>query len=78
MEYKWFRILIVFAVILVGVDLFVLHRQSHFSGSGLMAMDGWVGFYGLLGFAACAALVVMSRLVGYCLRKHEGFYDDDF
>ncbi|MGD8984137.1 MAG: hypothetical protein PVH99_10685 [Desulfobacteraceae bacterium] len=37
--------------------------------------DGFFGFYALLGFVSCAALILFSKLVGLVLKVKENYYD---
>jgi hypothetical protein len=63
----WILLYIVCALTVVP-DLFV-HRHPHFG------FDGFVGFYALFGFAACAVLILFSKLVGRVLKVNEDHYD---
>ena len=54
--------------LLVVCDLFT-HRHPHFG------FDGFVGFYALLGFVSCAALILFSKLVALVLKAKEDYYD---
>jgi hypothetical protein len=54
--------------LLVVFDLFT-HRHPHFG------FDGFVGFYALLGFVSCAALILFSKLVSLVLKVKEDYYD---
>ncbi|MFH1242980.1 MAG: hypothetical protein V1689_11540 [Pseudomonadota bacterium] len=49
-------------------DLFT-HRHSYFG------LDAFFGFYPLLGFVSCAALILLSKLVGLILKVKENYYD---
>lgn len=48
---------------------FFAHRQPHFG------IDGFFGFYAILGFASCAVLILFSKLVGLILKVKEDYYD---
>ncbi len=55
--------------LLVFFDFFT-HRHANFG------FDGFFGFYALLGFVACAALILFSKVVGLVLKAREDYYDD--
>jgi hypothetical protein len=48
---------------------FFIHKHPHFG------FDGFFGFYALLGFVACAVLILFSKLVGLFLKAEEEYYD---
>ena len=50
-------------------DLFI-HRHPHF------AYDDYFGFFALLGFVACALLIIAAKGIGLMLKKKEDYYDD--
>jgi len=54
---------------LVVPDFFT-HRHAYFG------FDGFFGFYALLGFVSCAALILISKLVGLVLKVKENYYDE--
>ena len=49
-------------------DLFT-HRHPHFG------FDGFIGFYALFGFVACAVLILLAKLIGRVLKVREDYYD---
>ena len=53
---------------LVIMDFFT-HREPHFG------FDKVFGFYALLGFVSCAALIIFSKVVGIVLKVKEDYYD---
>ena len=53
----------------VVAELFV-HRHPHFG------FDSFFGFYAVLGFVSCAALILFSKLVAVFLKAREDYYDD--
>jgi hypothetical protein len=57
-----------FCGLLVIPDFFT-HRHVHFG------YDGFLGFYALLGFVSCAALILFSKLVALFLKAKEDYYD---
>jgi hypothetical protein len=42
---------------------------------GYFGLDAFFGFYSLLGFVSCAALILFSKLVGLILKVKENYYD---
>ena len=48
---------------------FFTHRHPHFG------FDGFIGFYALFGFVACAVLILFSKLIGRVLKVTEEYYD---
>ena len=50
------------------MELFT-HRHPHFG------FDGFFGFYAILGFVACAALILIAKGIGFVLKKGEDYYD---
>ena len=55
---------------LLVVPDFFTHRHPHFG------FDGFFGFYALLGFVTCAALILFSKVVGLVLKAREDYYND--
>jgi hypothetical protein len=55
---------------LLVVPDFFIHRHPHFG------FDGFFGFYAILGFVTCAALILFSKVVGLVLKAREDYYDD--
>ena len=43
---------------------------------GYFGIDGWLGFGALFGFAACAAMVGISKVLGWWLKRGEDYYGD--
>lgn len=52
----------------VIAELFV-HRHPHFG------FDGFFGFFAILGFVACAVLILLSKLLAIVLKASEDYYD---
>ncbi|RLB41734.1 MAG: hypothetical protein DRH12_07345 [Deltaproteobacteria bacterium] len=48
---------------------FFTHREAHF------VIDGIFGFHALLGFASCAVLILLSKVLGLFLKVNEDYYD---
>ena len=40
-------------------------------------LDGTFGFYSWFGFATCAAMVVVAKLLGMFLKRPDTYYDKD-
>lgn len=38
-------------------------------------IDGWLGFHAVFGFAACVVMVLVARLLGFFLKREDGYYD---
>ena len=51
-------------------ELFV-ERHGHFP------IDGFFGFYALLGFLACTLAIVIAKVLGKFLKVDEDYYDHD-
>jgi hypothetical protein len=63
---------IVFGVVLAAVvvaELFVT-PEVHF------AIERVFGFYALFGFASCAVLIVVAKVLGLLLKRPDTYYDD--
>lgn len=48
-------------------------RHGHF---GDHSVDGWFGFYAVLGFVACALMIYGAKFLGKFLKKDEDYYGD--
>jgi len=55
---------------LVVIPDFFTQRHPHFG------FDGFFGFYALLGFVSCAALILFAKVLGWVLKVSEDYYDD--
>lgn len=66
------RLWIAFAVVLAAAVLAQLAVDvvAHF------AIEGWFAFYAVLGFAACAILVAIAKLLGLFLKRRDTYYED--
>ena len=60
------------------VDIFFLHRHSHFSDTGVMSMDGINGFYSFLPLFGTVILLIVARFIYNLLSVNEDYYDADF
>lgn len=63
----WILLFVVCA--LTVVPDFFIHRHPHFG------FDGFIGFYAVFGFVACAALILISKIIGRVLKVKEDYYD---
>ena len=43
---------------------------------GYFGPDGWIGFGAAFGFGSCVAMVVAAKVLGWVLKRSEGYYDD--
>ncbi len=78
-EFDWFdharnirRLRIAFYGVLVLLVLpdFFIHKHTLFS-----PVEAWPGFYAAFGFIACVAIIIISKLLGYLLKRKEDYYD---
>lgn len=78
-ELDWFdhpqnirRLRIGFYIVLVLLVLpdFFLHKHHLF-----FKVESWPGFYALFGFVACVAIILISKLLGFWLKRQEDYYD---
>ena len=65
---KLWIMLYVVCGLLVVPDFFT-HRHAYFG------FDGFFGFYAILGFVSCAALILFSKLAALFLKAKEDYYD---
>jgi hypothetical protein len=67
---RWVQYTLLVALTLIlGLDFFI-HKQPYF------VWEKWFGFYGIYGFIACAALVLVSRyFIRPLLMRDENYYD---
>lgn len=66
------RLRIGFYVVLALLVLpdFFMHKHTLFS-----SVEGWPGFYALFGFISCVVIIVVSKLLGFALKRKEDYYD---
>ena len=64
----WILLYVVCGLTVVGE--FFIHRHPHF------AYDNYFGFFAVLGFVACALLIILAKGIGFFLKKKEDYYDD--
>ncbi|MBW6521483.1 MAG: hypothetical protein K0A99_10850 [Desulfoarculaceae bacterium] len=60
-----------FVCILSLVLEFFVHRHTNFP------QEDFFGFYGLLGFIACSASILLAKVLALFLKKEEDYYDAD-
>ena len=65
---KLWILLFVVCVLTVVPDFFI-HKHPHFG------FDGFIGFYAIFGFVACAVLILLSKVIGRVLKVKEDYYD---
>jgi hypothetical protein len=41
------------------------------------AIEQIFGFYAVYGFAACAALILIAKALGYLIKRDQRYYDGD-
>lgn len=66
---RWLWILLYAICGLTLMTEFFIDREPHFS------IDGFFGFYSVLGFVACAVLILFAKVIGYVLKRKEDYYD---
>lgn len=49
---------------------FFMHKHTYFS-----SIEAIPGFYALFGFISCVAIILISKLLGFVLKKKEDYYD---
>ena len=54
----------------VAGELFI-HRHPHFS------IDGFIGFYSLMGLIGCAAMILGAKGLGLFLKRQEDYYGEE-
>ena len=65
---KVFYAICAIAAVLFVTDAFY-HKHPHF------AAEEWFGFYAVAGFAACAGLVLVAKLMHAFLKRDEEYYE---
>lgn len=65
------RLLLAGCVISVLLELFVLGRKEKFG------VDGWFGFYALLGFVSCTLMIFVAKGLGLWLKVPTDFYEEE-
>jgi len=44
---------------------------------GYFTVDGWFGFGAAFGFLACAAMVLIAKVLGFVLKRPEDYYSGE-
>ncbi len=62
-----------FAILLIAslVAQFFVHIHDHFGLDGTMFFHAWYGFL------ACVVIVIVSKLLGKILKRHDDYYEKD-
>lgn len=55
---------------LLVVPDFLIHKHTLF-----YPVEAWPGFYALFGFISCVVIIVVSKLLGFLLKRGEDYYD---
>ncbi len=66
---KMWRTLWATCALTVAAEMF-LARKGHF------VFDGWFGFYAILGFVACAGMILGTKGLGELLKRGEDYYGE--
>lgn len=78
-EFDWFdhpqnvrklRIGLYIVLVLLVLPDFFLHKHHYFS-----KVETWPGFYAFFGFISCVVIILVSKLLGYVLKRKEDYYD---
>ena len=67
---KFLWILLYSSCLLTIILEVFLHRHGHF------VIDGFFGFYALLGFVACSIAIFLAKVLGLILKTREDYYDE--
>jgi hypothetical protein len=60
----------VFALVLVAS----VGAQLLFKVKGYFGVDGWLGFGAVFGFLACLFMVLFAKVLGWVLKRDDGYY----
>jgi hypothetical protein len=63
-------------VLLYGVCVFTLVPEFFIERHPHVTHDHYFGFFAVLGFVACALLILIAKGIGFILKKKEDYYDD--
>ena len=53
----------------VAAELFIAH-EAHFG------IDGTAGFHAWYGFASCAVMIAVAKLLGLLLKRRDDYYEE--
>ncbi len=74
MKRKWFVVFIIVLVAFISLDLLLESGQGH----KIFLWSHFAGFFALLGFVGCLAIIAVAKLLGhYWLQRREDYYDRD-
>jgi len=65
------KLWIVFVAVLAGTVAAEIAIKRH----AIFGVDGIFGFNAWYGFAACVAMVIFAKLLGYVLKRSDTYYD---
>ena len=51
--------------------------QLLFKVKGYFGVDGWFGFGAVYGFLCCLAMVLFAKVLGWVLKRDEGYYENE-
>jgi len=61
---------LLFALVLVASVV----AQLLFKVKGYFGVDGWLGFGAVFGFLACLLMVLFAKVLGWVLKRDDGYY----
>lgn len=64
------KLFFILALLLSLLAEYVVHRHSYFE------VDGLPMFHAVFGFASCAVIVAVSKILGLVVKQPDTFYDD--
>lgn len=74
MKRSWFVVFLTLLAIFVSVDLLFVSGHGH----NVFPWSRLAGFFALLGFIGCLAIIAVAKLIGhYWLQRKEDYYDRD-
>ena len=57
------------------VPEFFIHHHAYFEAHGIQ-VDARPGFYAWYGFATCAVMVVVAKILAFVLKRRDDYYDE--
>ena len=64
-------------LLLLGCAISVLLELAVWDRGGKFGVDGWFGFYALLGFVSCTLMIFAAKGLGLWLKVPTNFYDQE-